>query len=86
MARKLRDLGQNTRLAIRLNSPEAAEEKRNERRARASALAQFNSDFKLVETECDDDQAPHRLHDFGTYFQVRSCGLLNSKFHSAGGV
>eukprot|EP00227_Mantoniella_beaufortii_P005892 CAMPEP_0197608164 /NCGR_PEP_ID=MMETSP1326-20131121/48515_1 /TAXON_ID=1155430 /ORGANISM="Genus nov. species nov., Strain RCC2288" /LENGTH=243 /DNA_ID=CAMNT_0043176329 /DNA_START=182 /DNA_END=909 /DNA_ORIENTATION=+ len=33
-------------------------------------LAHFNADFKLQESELDDDKGPHRLQTFGQYFEV----------------
>ena len=54
----------------------SAKKKRAERQKRNQAMKQFNSSFKLEETECEDERAPHRLHDFGKFFEVRvACGV-----------
>ena len=77
------------KVLVMINPAESAATKREERRKRQAGKKQFNSDFKLEETECDDDNSPQRLHDFQEYFTVRcvrgvgpSCRVTHAHPHA----
>ena len=71
----LKQLRQASMFGLRLNPGSAAAMKRKQRQTTRISL--FNSDFRLEETECEDERAPHRLHEQLAYFEV-SCPSRDS--------